>query len=174
LLKNLTIIVYSQGKNQGRRGVKRLYYNHSSGIHNIKGLCTLLACIYLCINNDLGSNHMSLSIQSNASALQAFSKKISVSANNIANSLTDEFKSSRAINTEGADKQVATTITKSKSSGPMVEDPLKNDGSLKELSNTDIAEELVQQISAQHGFNANAKTIQMYEETVGSLFDVIG
>jgi len=116
---------------------------------------------------------MSLSIQNNASALQAFSKQISVSANNIANSLSDDFKSSRAINTEGTDKQVTTTITQSKTA-PLVEDPLKNDGSLKELSNTYIAQEMVQQISAQHGFNANAKTIQSYEETIGSLFDVIG
>ncbi len=117
---------------------------------------------------------MSLSIQNDASALQAFSKQISVSANNIANSLSDNFKSSRAINTGGTDKQVTTTITQSKTAGPLVEDPLKNDGSLKEVSNTDIAEEMVQQISAQHGFNANAKTIQTYENTIGSLFDVIG
>ncbi|RLB88297.1 MAG: hypothetical protein DRH26_13860 [Deltaproteobacteria bacterium] len=117
---------------------------------------------------------MSLSIQNNATALKAFSKQISVSANNIANSLSDNFKSSRAINTGGADKHVSTTITQSKTAGPLVEDPLKNDGSLKEVSNTDIAEEMVQQISAQHGFNANANAIQTYEKTIGSLFDVIG
>lgn len=117
---------------------------------------------------------MSLSIQNNTSALQAFSKQISVSANNIANSLSDDFKSSRAINTGGPDKQVTTTITQSKTAGPLVEDPLKTDGSLKELSNTDIAQEMVQLISAQHGFNANAKTIQSHEETIGSLLDMIG
>lgn len=117
---------------------------------------------------------MTLSIQNNVSALQAFSKQISVSANNVANSLSDDFKSSRAINSQGEGHQVTTVITQSKTPGPLVEDPLKNDGSLKELSNTDIAEEMVQQISAQHGFNANAKTIQTYEETIGSLFDVMG
>ena len=117
---------------------------------------------------------MTLSIQNNVSALQAFSRQVSVGANNIANSLSDDFKSSRALNTEGKDNQVTTTITKSTNQGPLVEDPLKNDGSLKELSNTDIAEELVQQISAQHGFNANAKTIHTYEETMGSLLDVVG
>ena len=117
---------------------------------------------------------MSLTIQNNVSALQAFSKQISVSANNVANSLSDEFKSSRAINSQGPDKQVITTIAKSKRSGPLVEDPKKSDGSRKELSNTDIAEELVQQIAAQHGFDANAKTIQSYEETIGSLLDTVG
>ncbi|MCP3944047.1 MAG: hypothetical protein GY710_21565 [Desulfobacteraceae bacterium] len=117
---------------------------------------------------------MTLSIQNNVSALQAFSKQVSVGANNIANSLSDDFKSSRAINTQGADKQVTTSITQNKTSGPLVEDPVKNDGSLKELSNTDIAEELVQQISAQQGFDANAKTVSTYEETIGSLLDIMG
>ena len=117
---------------------------------------------------------MTLSIQNNVSALQAFSKQISVSANNVANSLSDDFKSSRAVNNQGSNNQITTTITKSTASGPLVEDPIKNDGSLKELSNTDIAEELVQQISSQHGFDANAKTIKTYDETIGSLLDVMG
>ena len=116
---------------------------------------------------------MTLSIQPNVSGLQAFSKQVSVSANNLANSLSDDFKSSRALNIEGTDKQVTTTISKNSSPGPLVDDP-KNDGSLKELSNTDIAEELVQQITAQHGFDANAKTIQTYDQTMGSLLDVVG
>ncbi|MBA3010438.1 MAG: hypothetical protein KKF12_05755 [Proteobacteria bacterium] len=117
---------------------------------------------------------MALSIQNNVSALRAFSTQVSVSANNVANSLSDDFKTSRALNTQGKDQQVTATITKTPSPGPLVEDPLKNDGSLKELSNTDIAKELVQQISSGHGFNANAKTIQTHEETIGSLLDLIG
>lgn len=113
-------------------------------------------------------------IQGNISALQAFSKQIAVSANNVANSLTDGFKKSRAINTEGEQGQVETTITKIETPGPLVEDPLSETGELKELSNTDIAEEFTNQIAAQHGFDANAKVIQSYEETVGSLLDMIG
>jgi len=117
---------------------------------------------------------MGISINNNASALQAFSRQINVSANNLANSLTDEFKASRAYNLEGQNQSVTTHITKSTESGPLVEDTLKQDGSLKELSNTDIAEELVTQISAQNGFDANAKVIQNYDETLGSLLDTIG
>ncbi|MBU1342809.1 MAG: hypothetical protein KKE44_19730 [Proteobacteria bacterium] len=117
---------------------------------------------------------MVASIQSNVSALQAFSKQIAVSANNVANSLSDDFKKSRAINTEGKNGQVETTITKINTPGPLVEDPLSETGELKELSNTDIAEELVNQISASQGFKANAKMIKAYEETIGSLVDLIG
>ncbi|NOX34776.1 MAG: hypothetical protein GXP56_13770 [Deltaproteobacteria bacterium] len=117
---------------------------------------------------------MVASIQSNVSALQAFSKQIAVSANNVANALSDDFKKSRAINTEGRKGQVETTITKIDTPGPLVEDPMSKTGKLKELSNTDIAEELTNQIIAEQGFKANAKVIKTYEETIGSLVDILG
>lgn len=117
---------------------------------------------------------MSLTVNNNLSALRAFSKQMSVSADNVANALTDEFKAGKTVNTSGQNHQVKTVITRPDTPGPLVEDPLKTDGSLKELSNTDIAEELVQQISIKHGFEANAKTIQTYEETIGSLIDIVG
>ena len=117
---------------------------------------------------------MSTTIHNNVSALQAFSRQMQVSSNNMANALSDEFKAGRAYNVEGQNGEVDTYFTKTQGSGPLVEDPLKNDGSLKELSNTDIAEEIVQQISAQNGFDANAKTIEIYDDTIGSLLDTIG
>ena len=117
---------------------------------------------------------MNMTIQNNASALQAFSNQISVSSNNVANSLSDEFKADRAHNVEAENGQVKTSISKTQASAPLVQDPLKNDGSLKELSNTDIAEEMVVQIQAQNGFDANAKMIQAYDKTTGALLDIIG
>jgi len=113
-------------------------------------------------------------INSNVSALQAFSKQMSVSANNVANALSDDFKKSRAINTEGENNQVKTTITEINTPGPLVDDPKSTTGELKELSNTDIAEELVNQIVIEHGFKANAKVIKNYDETIGSLIDMLG
>ncbi len=117
---------------------------------------------------------MITSVNSNISALQAFSKQIAVSANNVANALSDDFKKSRAINTEGENGQVQTAITKINTPGPLVDDPLSTTGELKELSNTDIAEEMTNQIIASQGFKANTKVIKTYEETIGSLLDLIG
>ena len=117
---------------------------------------------------------MGFSVNTNVSALQAFSRQVQVSANNVANVQSDDFKSSKALNTEGDQGQVKTVIAKDNSPGPLVEDPLKTDGSLKELSNTDIATEMVQQISSQRGFEANTKPIQTWDQTVGTLLDVIG
>lgn len=114
------------------------------------------------------------SVSSNISALQAFSKQMAVSANNVANVYSDDFKKSRAINSEGQNGHVATTITQIDTPGPLVEDPKSETGELKELSNTDIAEELVYQITAEQGYKANAKVIKTYEETIGSLIDMIG
>jgi flagellar hook protein FlgE len=114
------------------------------------------------------------SIQSNTSALRAFGNKVAVSANNVANSLSDDFKKSRALNSEGAKGQVKTVITKIDTPGPRVEDPLSTTGELKELSNTDIAEEMTNQITASHGFSANAEVIKTHEEITGTLLNLIG
>nr|WP_319493131.1 flagellar basal body rod C-terminal domain-containing protein [uncultured Desulfobacter sp.] len=117
---------------------------------------------------------MTMTVHSNVSALQAFSKQMQVSANNVANTLSDEYKADRAYNVESKNGQVQTAISETQASGPMVEDPTKNDGSLKELSNTSLAEEMVVQIQAQNGFEANTKAIQTYDKITGSLLDTIG
>ncbi|PIE62983.1 MAG: hypothetical protein CSA25_02750 [Desulfobacter postgatei] len=117
---------------------------------------------------------MSMTVQNNVSALQAFSTQMAVSSNNVANSLSDEFKADRAYNVEAENGQVQASISQTQSSAPLVEDSIKNDGSLKELSNTDISEEMAVQIQAQKGFEANAKMIQAYDETTGNLLDIIG
>jgi len=117
---------------------------------------------------------MKMTVQNNASALQAFSNQVLVSSNNIANSQSDEFKADRAYNVEAENGQVQTSISETQASAPIVEDPLKTDGSLKELSNTNIAEEMIVQIQAQNGFEANAKMIQAYDETTGTLLDTLG
>ena len=117
---------------------------------------------------------MVTSIGPNVLALQAFSKQMDVSANNVANVLSDDFKKSRAINTEGKNGQVETTITKIETPGPRVGDPLSKTGESKELSNTGIAEELANQIVAEQGFKANVTAIKSSEETIGSLIDLMG
>ena len=117
---------------------------------------------------------MSMTVNSNVSALQAFSNQMQVSSNNVANSLSDEFKADRAYNVEAENGQVQTSISETQASAPLVEDPLKDDGSLKELSNTNIAEEMIVQVQAENGFEANAKMIQAFDETTGTLLDTIG
>lgn len=116
---------------------------------------------------------MIASIQNNISALQAFAKKMQVSADNVANVYSDDFKKSRAVLSQGQNNQVTVEITKVDTPGPLVEDPQSTTGELKELSNTDLAEEFVQQIITEKGFSANAKTIKTYDEMLGTIVDII-
>ncbi len=118
---------------------------------------------------------MNISSNSNISALNAFSRQIHTTANNIANVFSDEYKARRTYNTQAPGQQTVTTHTTiDNSEGPLIDDPVKNDGSLKELSNTDLAQEFTNQITAQHGFDANAKIIESKDDTLGTLIDMMG
>ncbi|HIJ56168.1 MAG TPA: hypothetical protein HPQ03_08580 [Deltaproteobacteria bacterium] len=114
------------------------------------------------------------SINSSISALKAFEKKMGVTANNVANVESEEFKKSRAVMTEGARKEVRVEIEKIETSGPIVSEI--EDGKVveKELSNVDLVEEIPQTIIAQRNFEANLKSIQAQEETLNSFLDIIG
>ena len=115
------------------------------------------------------------SIKSGISALKAFDKKMGVIANNVANLETEEFKKSRAVLTEGANREVKVEIEKIETPGPIVTEII-DDGEIveKEMSNVDLAEEMSQTIIAQRNFEANLKSIQAQEETLDSLLDIIG
>ena len=114
------------------------------------------------------------SVHSSISAVMAFGKKMRVAADNVANVESEEFKKSRAVLTEGAQKDVRVEIEKVDTPGPIVSEI--EDGKLveKELSNVDLVEEIPQTIIAQRSFEANLKSIQAQEETLDSLFDIIG
>ena len=114
------------------------------------------------------------SINSSISALKAFGKKMGVTANNVANLESENFKKSRAVLTEGAQKEVRVEIEKIETSGPIVSEIKDGKVVEKELSNVDLVEEIPQSIIAQRSFEANLKSIQTQEETLDSLFDIIG
>ena len=115
------------------------------------------------------------SVNSNISALEAFGKKMGVTANNVANVESEDFEKSRAVLTEGANREVKVEIEKIETPGPIVTEII-DDGEIveKEMSNVDLAEEIPQTIIAQRSFEANLKSIQAQEETLDSLFDIIG
>ncbi|MCG8565324.1 MAG: flagellar basal body protein [Desulfobacterales bacterium] len=116
---------------------------------------------------------MVTNIHTNTSALDAFSKQVQTSANNVANALTDDFKASRTRNVEGTPNGVDTVTQKTSTPGPKIIDPTQTDNGTKELSNTDIAEEMTHQINAQNGFDANAKVIKSQDEMVGTILDIV-
>ncbi|MBU1053022.1 MAG: flagellar basal body protein [Proteobacteria bacterium] len=111
------------------------------------------------------------SVYNNVSALFAFSTKMGVCGNNLANVNTDEFKKSRTDIVELSNGSVDAQISEVDTPGSLYSEP--GDQTIREMSNVDIAEEIVQTIPTQHGYEANIKMISVYDEMLGSVIDII-
>jgi flagellar basal-body rod protein FlgC len=120
-----------------------------------------------------GGVTMTFSVSSSLSALQAFSEKMAVTANNVANLDTEEFKKSRALLKEGPRGDVHAEISRVETPGPTVVE--YHDGQIteRELSNVDLAEEIPQTILAQRYYKANLIMIRTQEEMVGTVIDLL-
>lgn len=107
------------------------------------------------------------------SALNAYRKKMNVTANNVANAQTDGFKKSRATFSENKGGGVSVTIDQVNTPG-MPKESIR-DGEIVETesSNVDLAEELPEMIPTRSGYKANLKTLQVRDEMLGSLLDII-
>jgi flagellar hook protein FlgE len=117
---------------------------------------------------------MVAAIQNNLSALNAFDRKMQVTANNIANVNTNEFKKSQALLTEGENGGVKVDIHKIDTPGIPIEQ-LEGDNWVEtETSNVDLTEEFGESIISQNAYNANLKTVKTQDEMLGSLMDILG
>ena len=106
------------------------------------------------------------------SGLTAIGKQIEVVANNVANVNTDGFKKSRTEFVEIPTGGVLPVVEKDDSSGPTVLRDTGGNQTMVELSNVDLGEEMVQQIVAQHSFEANLQTLRTGEALLGSILDI--
>ncbi len=114
---------------------------------------------------------MPLSINNNISALRALATKQAVSSNNVANVTSKEFKRSQAVLEEGQAGTVSTKIQPVNTPGVMINQP---DGSVEELSNVDLGQELAGMIPTQRGYEANLKALQANAEMEDTALDLIG
>ena len=113
------------------------------------------------------------SISNNLSALRAFGTGLAVKANNIANSDSENFKKSRAINTEGENGEVKTEIRKEDPDNEFPSIRAEDNNTEPQPSNVDLTEEIPGTIKDQRGFEANLKVIKTREEMLGSVLDII-
>jgi flagellar basal-body rod protein FlgC len=114
------------------------------------------------------------SVNSAISALHAFEKKMGVTANNIANVRSEEYKKSQAVLTEGQRNNVAVTVEKIETPGPIIYEVNGKETIEKESSNVNLAEEIPQTIIAQRSYEANLKTLQTHDEMLKSIVDIKG
>jgi len=111
-------------------------------------------------------------IQSALSGLTGFSTQVAVTAHNMANVTTDGFKKSRTELIAVESGGVRSVIQKDETAGPTI---LNNTGYgpvQLELSNVDLAEEAVNQIIGQRGFEANIQTVKTADEMLGTILDI--
>jgi flagellar basal-body rod protein FlgC len=115
---------------------------------------------------------MSEAINTALSALRANLRKLDVTANNLANVNTQDFKKTRASFEETAPAGVKVTLSSVDTPGsPLPPDEILGEG--HEMSNVSVEEELVDLITTRHAFAANVKTIQTEDEMQGTLLDII-
>ena len=116
---------------------------------------------------------MIASVNSTLSALQAYKKSMGVTANNIANVNTEEFKKSRATMKEGANGGVEVAVSKINTPGHHYQELEGDQMVAKETSNVNLEEELPDLMVTQRTYEANLKVLQTQDKMLGTMLDIL-
>jgi len=113
-------------------------------------------------------------LDTSLNAIQSHFTKLQTSANNIANLNTDGYKGERTTITEGPTGATSTTTTKDTSPGPSRME-LNQEGDLVEIemSNVDLATEIVKSMESTQAIKANLKIAQTADELLGEVIDTL-
>lgn len=102
---------------------------------------------------------MNSGLQASLSGMRASATRLHASAYNVANVHTEDFKAVRVANTQASAEGsgVTTRLERSTHSGPF---SLDEYGELSEMSNVDLAEEVIHRIQASRAYEANLVAAQ--------------
>jgi flagellar hook protein FlgE len=114
---------------------------------------------------------MGFSIASTLSALRAFETKMAVTADNVANTASENFRKSRAMLEEGRSGRVELRVQRTHAPEKFPYDGKVREA--KEGSNVDLMEEIPLTIPIQRGFEANLKMLETQEEMLGTVLDIV-
>jgi flagellar hook protein FlgE len=106
------------------------------------------------------------------SGLVAQGRKVSVSANNIANAESKDFKKSRLVFEANSEGGVTSEVEQVDTEEAFTQ-PVEGNNDTESSNDVDLGEEIFEMSSAQHGFEANAASLQTQEETIGTLLDIM-
>ncbi len=112
-------------------------------------------------------------MDTNISALNALGTSVAVTAHDVANLNTPEFRGREARLESGPQDQGVRVaeIREDPTPGPLVPGP---EGGLGEGSNVDLAREMVGLVRDEVAYAANAAAIRTQAEMVGTLLDTVG
>ena len=116
---------------------------------------------------------MSIDLYASVAGINAFFKKMDVTAHNVANLNTENYKS--RIPRIGQDRNGLPEAKVTIDNTPGLENPRKAgepEGPPREMSNVNYAKEAVSMIEAEMGVKANVKALKVAGETFGSLLDI--
>ena len=116
---------------------------------------------------------MTSALYSGLSGVLAFSRKIAVSAHNLANVNTDGFKKQRAVLEEAAPQGVRVRVETIEAAGPRTLELTEAGETLVEKSNVDIGEQTASLLLARRFYEASLKAIETENERLGTLLDVL-
>lgn len=110
-------------------------------------------------------------ISSSLSGLNAFARKLSVAADNVANIGTEAYKAKipTIVEDKNALPEIRTTVDNNP--GTLFQE---TDGTFLESSNVEIAREIPRMSLSQRGYEANLKALKTQDELIGTLLDMIG
>ena len=98
---------------------------------------------------------------------------MNVTANNIANVNTEEFKKSSAVMIEGVNGGVEVNVEKVNTPGHRYQELQGDQMVEKETSNVNLEEELPDLMVTQRTYEANLKVLQTRDKILGSMLDII-
>jgi len=106
------------------------------------------------------------------SALKTYGTRLQSNGDNIANSNTNGFKRTRVVNSNVEPAGVEGQVQKMETPGTKVFEETGNTPDLVELSNVDLATELVDMNLNSHFYKANLKTIETVNDMTGELLNL--
>lgn len=113
-------------------------------------------------------------IDTNISALNAFSRKYSISANNTANMNSEGFKKNEAVINESSRKNAVTVeISKPGEEASLRAENENQERSEPPPSDVSPSEETIDQLVTERSYQANLKPIQTDDEQKGTIIDII-
>jgi flagellar hook protein FlgE len=114
---------------------------------------------------------MSSAFTTALTALKAFTTKLDVNANNIANVDTNNFKKSRVELQESSNGGVKVSISQINTPGMDI-NPNARTGEPQQTSNVSLADEFVDQIITRYSFDANILTVKTADEMQKELLNI--
>ena len=111
-------------------------------------------------------------INSALNSLTVHRTRLNSAADNIANSLTDGFRSTWVTAREGTTGVPTPFVVRSTNPGP-VYGSAGDTGSLAEHSNVDLAMEAVNMIIAEKGYRASLQVLETADRMTGAVLDIV-